>query len=97
MLRYGLWAASPVEPSVGFSVNLLNLLHLLTLECAVSVKGFMQMLRWKNDWTELQVSRLLLRWNSKFYSLVFITVNRKGSLSNSRDTSGARWRPMLAR
>jgi CxC1 like cysteine cluster associated with KDZ transposases len=56
LLRHGFWAARPVEPNVCFSLNLLNMLNLLTLECAVSVKGFLQMLRWKNGWSEMQVS-----------------------------------------
>ena len=55
LLRFGYWAATPNQPTVGFSVELLKFLHFLTLESAVSVKGFVEMLRWKNSLTGQEV------------------------------------------
>ena len=56
LLRFGYWAASPKQPVLAFSVELLTRLNMLTLECAVSVQGFVHSLRWLNSWTAQEVS-----------------------------------------
>jgi hypothetical protein len=56
MVRYGFWPASPIRPNVGFSLPLLRLMTMLTLECAVSVAGFVQTLRWINNLSSKEVS-----------------------------------------
>lgn len=55
LLRYGYWATTPNSPCVIISISLLRQLHTLMLECAVSVKGFIQTLRWTNNWSEGEV------------------------------------------
>lgn len=55
LLRLGYWASTPTLPSLGISINLLDELQTLTLECAVSVKGYVQMLRWKNNMSQYEV------------------------------------------
>ncbi|XP_014669631.1 PREDICTED: uncharacterized protein LOC106810710 [Priapulus caudatus] len=44
MLRYGLWPSTPTNPQVAFTIELMELLRLLVLECQVSVKGFCEVL-----------------------------------------------------
>ena len=50
-----IWAATPKWPNTGFSLQLLQMLNLLTTECAVSVAGFLQTLRWMHNLTDKQV------------------------------------------
>lgn len=56
LVRFGFWPCSPVRPSTAFSIDLLKMMHMLTLECAVSVKGFVNTLRWLNNLTNYEVS-----------------------------------------
>lgn len=58
LLRYGLWPATADEPQTAFSIPLLELLVCLSLECQVSVEGFCNTLRWKNNLTLAEVSQL---------------------------------------
>ena len=37
---FTLWAATPSKPELAFSISLLELLHVLNLECQVAVKDF---------------------------------------------------------
>ena len=39
-LRFNLWPATPVRPSLVFEVELLEWLEALLLECCISVQGF---------------------------------------------------------
>ena len=55
LLRFGFWPSSPTKPTRGFSVELLELLCNLMLEAHVSVRGFIQSLRWKNQLSEKEV------------------------------------------
>lgn len=56
IIRHGFWPSSPTNPTAIFSIELLKLLHMLTLECAVAVKGFVNALRWMNQLTNAEVS-----------------------------------------
>ncbi|KAI8498153.1 hypothetical protein Bbelb_240970 [Branchiostoma belcheri] len=49
LLRLGLWAASTEAPATAFSVSLLEWLVVLSLECHISVEGFCNAVRWKNN------------------------------------------------
>ncbi|KAK2821370.1 hypothetical protein Q7C36_020713 [Tachysurus vachellii] len=51
LLRYGLWPATADKPQTAFSIPLLELFVCLSLECQVSVEGFCNTLRWKNNLT----------------------------------------------
>lgn len=55
LLRYGFWPSSPTNATAAISVELLTMLNKLTLECAVSVKGFVNALQWVNNLTGAQV------------------------------------------
>lgn len=55
LIRFGFWPSSPTRPAAAFSLDLLQLMHTLTLECAVSVKGFVNTMRWMNNLTLKQV------------------------------------------
>lgn len=55
LVRYGFWPASPTRPNAGFSIALLRFMNMLTLECAVSVAGFVQTLRWINNMSSKEV------------------------------------------
>ncbi|XP_019614691.1 PREDICTED: uncharacterized protein LOC109462576 [Branchiostoma belcheri] len=58
LLRFGLWAASTESPGTAFSVSLLEWLVCLSLECHVSVEGFCNAVRWKNNLSHSEVSSL---------------------------------------
>ena len=60
LLRHGFWASSPAAPNIAISTKLLREMTLLMLESDVSAKAFIQMLRWKNAWSECEVSVLTL-------------------------------------
>ncbi|XP_056604140.1 uncharacterized protein LOC130420676 isoform X2 [Triplophysa dalaica] len=51
LLRYGLWLATADKHQTAFSIPLLELFVCLSLECQVSVEGFCNTLRWKNNLT----------------------------------------------
>jgi CxC1 like cysteine cluster associated with KDZ transposases len=55
LLRVGFWSSSAKLPTVAFSVRLLELMQNLTMECSVSVKGFVEALRWHNRQTASEV------------------------------------------
>ncbi|KAK2831180.1 hypothetical protein Q7C36_016266 [Tachysurus vachellii] len=57
LLRYGLWPATADKPQTAFSIPLLELFVCLSLECQVSVEGFCNTLRWKNNLTLAEVSQ----------------------------------------
>ena len=54
LLRHGFWASTPSSPRVAISVQLLKTTTLLMVESAVSTKAYVQMLRWKNDWSQYE-------------------------------------------
>ena len=56
LLRWGFWASSPEKPSVGYSLELMKMLQAMTLECQAAASSFVQMLRWKNELSESEVS-----------------------------------------
>jgi len=56
LIRFGFWPSTPTRPLAAFSIDLLSLMQTLTLECAVSVKGFVQSLRWMNGMSTKSVS-----------------------------------------
>ncbi|XP_028449680.1 uncharacterized protein LOC114565687 isoform X1 [Perca flavescens] len=58
LLRYGLWPATADKPQTAFSIPLLELFVCLSLECQVSVEGFCNTLRWKNNLTLAEVNAL---------------------------------------
>ncbi|XP_047671797.1 uncharacterized protein LOC113660582 isoform X4 [Tachysurus fulvidraco] len=58
LLRYGLWPATADKPQTAFSISLLELFVCLSLECQVSVEGFCNTLRWKNNLTLAEVNTL---------------------------------------
>ncbi|KAK2869371.1 hypothetical protein Q7C36_001242 [Tachysurus vachellii] len=58
LLRYGLWPATADKPQTAFSIPLLELFVCLSLECQVSVEGFCNTLRWKNNLTLAEVNTL---------------------------------------
>ncbi|XP_039669344.1 uncharacterized protein LOC120566769 isoform X1 [Perca fluviatilis] len=58
LLRYGLWPATADKPQTAFSIPLLELFVCLSLECQVSVEGFCNTLRWKNNLTLAEVNDL---------------------------------------
>ena len=58
LIRFGFWPSSPTRPRAAFSIELLGLMQTLTLESAVSVKGFVQSLRWVNGMTTSSVGCL---------------------------------------
>ncbi|XP_028983462.1 uncharacterized protein LOC114842115 [Betta splendens] len=58
LLRYGIWPATPERPQTAFSIALLELFHYLSMECQVSVEGFCNMLRWKNNLSLSEVNML---------------------------------------
>ncbi|XP_023192885.1 uncharacterized protein LOC111609322 isoform X1 [Xiphophorus maculatus] len=58
LLKYGLWPASLEKPQAAFSMALLELFVHLSLECQVSVEGFINTLRWKNNLTVMEVNML---------------------------------------
>lgn len=39
-LRYNLWPATPLSPSLAFNFEFLELLDVLILECCIGVQGF---------------------------------------------------------
>lgn len=57
LLRYGLWPATADKPQTAFSIPLLELFVCLSLECQVSVEGFCNTLRWKNNLTLAELSQ----------------------------------------
>ncbi|KAI8493215.1 hypothetical protein Bbelb_292190 [Branchiostoma belcheri] len=57
LLRYGLWGASE-SPQTAFSVVLLEWLVVLSNECHVTVDGFCNAVRWKNDLSLPEVNSL---------------------------------------
>lgn len=48
LIRYGFWPAHPLRPTAAFTMDFMKLMHNLSLECAVSVKGFVNTVRWLN-------------------------------------------------
>lgn len=60
LVRFGFWPSTPVRPTTAFSMELLRLLNILTLECSVSVAGMVQTLRWMNNLSSKQVSKLAI-------------------------------------
>ncbi|KAJ7351809.1 hypothetical protein OS493_035534 [Desmophyllum pertusum] len=40
LLRFQLWGATPTKPELAFTINVMELLHTLNLECQVAVKDF---------------------------------------------------------
>ena len=48
LIRFGFWPCRPLKPTAAFSMDLMILMHNLSLECAVSVKGFVNCIRWMN-------------------------------------------------
>ncbi|CAM4708570.1 unnamed protein product [Leuciscus chuanchicus] len=58
LLRYGLWPATAGKPQTTFSIPLLELFVCLSLECQVSVEGFCNTLRWRNNLTLTEVNAL---------------------------------------
>ncbi|XP_056604183.1 uncharacterized protein LOC130420707 [Triplophysa dalaica] len=58
LLRYGLWPATADKHQTAFSIPLLELFVCLSLECPVSVEGFCNTLRWKNNLTLAEVNAL---------------------------------------
>ncbi|KAG1930605.1 uncharacterized protein LOC120488660 isoform X1 [Pimephales promelas] len=58
LLRYGLWPATADKPQTAFSITLLELFVCLSLECQVSVEGFCNTMRWKNNLTLAEVNTL---------------------------------------
>lgn len=59
LLQFRFWAASPKQPTIAFSMELLSMLHILTLECAVSIRGFVNAIQWKNKLSTRQVLFIL--------------------------------------
>lgn len=59
-IRYGLWPTRATRPSVGVSLELLTFMHILTLECAVSVKGFINTIRWIHKLTTKEVMQTIM-------------------------------------
>ncbi|XP_074630359.1 uncharacterized protein LOC141889079 isoform X2 [Acropora palmata] len=49
LLRFNLWAATPSKPELAFSFSLMELLHVLNLECQVAVKDFCAALQCLGD------------------------------------------------
>ncbi|XP_019643793.1 PREDICTED: uncharacterized protein LOC109484877 [Branchiostoma belcheri] len=68
LLRLGLWAASTEAPATAFSVSLLEWLVVLSLECHISVEGFCNTVRWKNNLSLEEV-------NSLYRSLVGVPIS----------------------
>ncbi len=66
LLRYGLWPATADKPQTAFSIPLLELFVCLSLECQVSVEGFCNTLRWKNNLTLAEVSLKSCLWSDHF-------------------------------
>jgi len=64
LVRFGFWPSSPVRPSAAFSIELLRLMQMLTLECAVSVKGFVQTLRWMHNLSSKEVNNIFIHGNN---------------------------------
>ncbi|CAM4645933.1 unnamed protein product [Leuciscus chuanchicus] len=60
LLRCGLWPATADKPQTAFSIPLLELFVCLSLECQVSVEGFCNTLRWKNNLTLAEASQALV-------------------------------------
>ncbi|XP_056604136.1 uncharacterized protein LOC130420674 [Triplophysa dalaica] len=58
LLRYGLWPATADKHQTAFSIPLLELFVCLSLECQVSVEGFCNTLRWKNNLTLAEANAL---------------------------------------
>ncbi|XP_078659031.1 uncharacterized protein LOC144904191 isoform X1 [Branchiostoma floridae x Branchiostoma belcheri] len=57
LVRYGLWGASE-NPQTAFAVSLLEWLVILGNECHVSVEGFCNSIRWKNNLSLPEVNSL---------------------------------------
>ncbi|XP_078608414.1 uncharacterized protein LOC144880223 [Branchiostoma floridae x Branchiostoma japonicum] len=57
LVRYGLWGASEC-PQTAFSMSLLEWLVVLSNECHVSVEGFCNSVRWKNNLSLPEVNSL---------------------------------------
>jgi hypothetical protein len=55
LLRHGFWASTPTMPKAAVSLKLLKEMMLLMVESAVPAKAFIQVLRWKNGWSENEV------------------------------------------
>lgn len=49
LLRFRLWGATPSKPELAFSINVMDLLHTLNLECQVAVKDFCDALQTMAD------------------------------------------------
>ena len=55
LILLGFWPAVPFKPRVAFSLNLLTTLHIFMLEGHMSVKSFVQCLKWRNKISNVQV------------------------------------------
>lgn len=49
LLHFRLWGATPIKPELAFSINVMDLLHTLNLECQVAVKDFCDALQTMAD------------------------------------------------
>ncbi|XP_030597438.1 uncharacterized protein LOC115788522 isoform X2 [Archocentrus centrarchus] len=84
LLKYGLWPATPDKPQTAFSVALLELFHHLSLECQVSVEGFCNTLRWKNNLTFPEVNMLYRALVGESISQFHHYISRRRSLAGLR-------------
>ena len=67
LVRFGFWPSSTTRPHAAFSIELLQLMHMLTLQCSVSVEGFVQSLRWLNN---MSASDVCIIFNCKSMHVV---------------------------
>jgi hypothetical protein len=65
LIQHGLWPATPTEsPPTAYSLDFMKWIKYLMLECQVSLHGFCQAVRWKNNLSKIEVSI-----NDKFTNL----------------------------
>jgi hypothetical protein len=60
-------------PKIAVSLKLFKDMTLLMTELAVSAKAFIQVLRWKNGWSESEVGHI----NVTVYQLLSIGIDRR--------------------
>jgi hypothetical protein len=68
LVKFGFWPSSAENPRCGFSIELLKTFHFLNMECQVSVKGFIESLRWKNSHSEGEVRKITRRYKFNLLS-----------------------------
>jgi hypothetical protein len=73
LLHHGFWASTPNMPKIAVSLKLFKDMTLLMIELAVSAKAFIQVLRWKNGWSESEVGHI----NVMVYQLLSIGIDRR--------------------